>query len=52
MKTIKLTKGLELNKSIISKLQQAQMKGVRGRGTTGPRCTCFRNTCGGGALEV
>jgi natural product precursor len=48
MKKIKLTKGLQINKEAVSKLQESQMKDVKGgrneagiscKNTTGASCT-------------
>ena len=47
MKKIKITKGFSLNKESLSKLQDTQMSSIKGRGTSGPRCTCNRNSCSG-----
>jgi hypothetical protein len=49
---IKLNKGLKLSTESLSKLQESQMAKVKGgliveRGTSGPRCTCRRNSCQG-----
>ena len=52
MKNIKLTNGLALNKSVLSKLQDTQMSSIKGRGTSGPRCTCNRNSCSGNQLDT
>ena len=48
---IKLNKGLKLSTESLSKLQESQMANVKGGlappGTSGPRCTCRRNSCQG-----
>jgi hypothetical protein len=46
---IKLNKGLKLSTESLSKLQEGQMATVKGgvAGTSGPRCTCRRNSCQG-----
>ena len=52
MKSIKLTNGLAFNKSVLSKLQDTEMSSIKGRGTSGPRCTCNRNSCSGNEKET
>ncbi|WP_188112181.1 class I lanthipeptide [Aquimarina sp. RZ0] len=47
MKKIKLTKGLQLSKESLSRLQDSQMSSIKGQGTNGPRCTCRRHSCFG-----
>lgn len=46
---IKLNKGLKLSTESLSKLQESQMANLKGGsatpGTSGPRCTCRRNSC-------
>ena len=46
---IKLNKGLKLSTESLSKLQESQMANVKGGsaepGSSGPRCTCRRNSC-------
>lgn len=42
---IKLNKGLKLTKESLSKLQDNQMANVKGQGTSGPQCTCRRQSC-------
>lgn len=56
---IKLNAGLKLDKQSLSKLQDSQMANLKGGkstaedpivitpGTSGPRCTCRRNSCQG-----
>jgi hypothetical protein len=47
---IKLNKGLQLTKESLTRLEDSQMASVKGqgiRGTSGPRCTCRRNSCNG-----
>ena len=48
---IKLNKGLKLSTESLSKLQESQMANVKGGsaipGSSGPRCTCRRNSCDG-----
>ncbi len=53
MKKIKLTKGLQLDKESLSRLQDSQMSSIKGQGTSGPRCTCRKQSCynnGGGGI--
>ncbi|MGG8495312.1 class I lanthipeptide [Tenacibaculum sp. TC6] len=48
MSKIKLTKGLQLNKESLSKLQENQMNAVKGGkvfSSSGPACTCRDNSC-------
>ena len=48
MNKIKLTKGLQLNKESLSKLQESQMNAVKGGkvfSSSGPACTCRDNSC-------
>jgi hypothetical protein len=49
---IKLNKGLKLSTESLSKLQEGQMATVKGglAGTSGPKCTCRRNSCNGDAV--
>ena len=44
---IKLNKGLQLTKESLTRLEDSQMASVKGKGTSGPRCTCRRNSCYG-----
>ena len=45
MKKIKLEKGLQLNKEILTKLEDSQMASIKGQGSSGPKCTCNKNSC-------
>ena len=42
---IKLNKGLQLTKESLTRLEDSQMASVKGQGSSGPRCTCRRNSC-------
>ena len=44
---IKLNNGLQLTKESLTKLEDSQMASVKGQGSSGPRCTCRRNSCSG-----
>jgi len=44
---IKLNKGLQLTKESLTRLEDSQMASVKGQGSSGPRCTCNRQTCNG-----
>ena len=44
---IKLNNGLQLTKDSLTKLEDSQMASVKGQGSSGPRCTCRRNSCNG-----
>ena len=45
MKKIKLEKGLQLNKEILTKLEDSQMASIKGQGSSAPKCTCNKNSC-------
>ena len=49
---IKLNKGLALTKESLTKLEDSQMANVKGQGTSGPRCTCRRNSCNGNDDQI
>ena len=42
---IKLNKGLQLTKESLTKLEDSQMASVKGQGSSGPKCTCRRDSC-------
>jgi natural product precursor len=49
---IKLSNGLNLSKESLAKLQESQMAHIKGGGvvlgsSSGPRCTCKKNSCQG-----
>lgn len=48
MKTLKLSKGLNLNKKAITKLQESQMASIKGGQNNPTDASCFMHTCGGG----
>lgn len=45
MKKLNLKNRLSLNKETLIKLNDAQMSSVKGQGSSGPKCTCNRNSC-------
>ena len=43
---IKLNKGLQISKESLLELKDSQMITIKGQGTSGPRCSCRRRSCG------
>ncbi|WP_299677164.1 class I lanthipeptide [uncultured Dokdonia sp.] len=49
---IKLNKGLQISKETLLQLEDSQMINIKGQGSSGPKCTCRRHSCGGVEEEI